>query len=33
MDIGNNPYLKATDTDEILTITTNNIGIFIGKDG
>ncbi|CAD8157651.1 unnamed protein product [Paramecium pentaurelia] len=33
MDIGNNPYLKATDKDEILIITTNNIGIFIGKDG
>ncbi|CAD8065668.1 unnamed protein product [Paramecium sonneborni] len=33
IDIGNNPYLKATDNDELLLITTNNIGIFIGKDG
>lgn len=33
MDIGTNPYLKATDNDEILLITTNNIGLFISKDG
>ncbi|CAD8051809.1 unnamed protein product [Paramecium primaurelia] len=33
MDIGSNPYLKATDNNEILIISTNNVGIFIGKDG
>lgn len=33
IDIANNPCIRATDQDEILIITTNNIGIFIGKDG
>ena len=31
--IGPSPYIKITDNDEVLVITNNNIGIYIGIDG
>lgn len=30
MEIGVYPYIKATDKDELLVVTVNNFGIFMG---
>lgn len=30
IEIGNYPYIKGTDSDELLIISTNNCGMFIG---
>jgi len=27
------PFIKVTDTDEFLVLSSNNIGIYIGADG
>lgn len=31
--VGPNPYIKVTDNDEVLLITNNNVGIYVGLDG
>lgn len=33
IEIGNYPFIKGTDQDELLVLTANNVGIFIGRDG
>jgi hypothetical protein len=33
IEIGTYPFIKGTDQDELLILTTSNVGIFIGKDG
>ena len=33
IEIGDNPFIKGTDYDELLVLTKNNFGIFVGKEG
>ena len=33
IEIGNYPFIKGTEQDELLVVTANNFGIFMGREG